>query len=163
MVPNGTGLFDTFEGRPKRDIVAELCERADYVLAMGSCASFGGIPAAPPNPSESTGLQYTNSRQGGLLEPEWRSRAGMPVINLSACPTDATTMIETMTAIIEGRELELDRVGRPAQQKPCLSEPTEKRCRTAGKVGYACYGCIGPKFPLPKALFKHRPPAPASA
>jgi Ni,Fe-hydrogenase I small subunit len=136
---------------------------ADYVLAMGSCASFGGIPAAPPNPSESTGLQYTNSQPGRLLGPEWRSRAGMPVINLSACPTDATTMIDTMTAIIEGRELELDRVGRPSQQKPCLSEPTEKRCRTADKVGYACYGCIGPKFPLPKALFKHRPPAAASA
>jgi uptake hydrogenase small subunit len=161
--PNGTGRFDTFAGRPKRDVVAELCERADYVLAMGSCASFGGIPAAAPNPSESTGLQYTNSLPGGLLGPEWRSRAGMPVINLSACPTDATTMIDTMTAIIEGRELELDRVGRPAQQKPCLSEPTEKRCRTADKVGYACYGCIGPKFPLAKALFKHRPPAAASA
>jgi Ni,Fe-hydrogenase I small subunit len=161
--PNGTGRFDTFAGRLKRDVVAELCERADYVLAMGSCASFGGIPAAAPNPSESTGLQYTNSLPGGLLGPEWRSRAGMPVINLSACPTDATTMIDTMTAIIEGRELELDRVGRPSQQKPCLSEPTEKRCRTADKVGYACYGCIGPKFPLPKALFKHRPPAAASA
>ena len=161
--PSGTGRFDTFEGRPKRDLVAELCEHADYVLAMGSCASFGGIPAAPPNPSESTGLQYTNSVPGGLLDPDWRSRAGLPVINLSACPTDATTMIGTMTAIIEGAELELDRMGRPAQQKPCLSEPTEKRCRTADKVGYACYGCIGPKFPLPKALFKHRLPAAASA
>ena len=161
--PNGTGRFDTFEGRPKRDVVAELCDRAEYVLAMGSCSSFGGIPAAPPNPSESTGLQYTNSRPGGLLKPDWRSRAGMPVINLSACPTDATTMIETMTALLEGRELELDRFGRPSQQKPCLSEPTEKRCRTADKVGYACYGCIGPKFPLAKALFKHRPPATASA
>jgi len=72
-------------------------------------------------------------------------------------------MIGTMTALIEGRELELDRMGRPAQQKPCLSEPAEKRCRTADKVGYACYGCIGPKFPLPKALFKHRPPVVASA
>jgi Ni,Fe-hydrogenase I small subunit len=87
----------------------------------------------------------------------------MPVINPSACPTDATTMIDTMTAIIVGRELELDRVGRPSTQKPCLSEPTEKRCRTADKVGYACYGCIGPRFPLSKALFKHRPVAAASA
>jgi hypothetical protein len=48
-------------------------------------------------------------------------------------------------------------------QKPCLSDPGEKRCRTVDKVGYACYGCIGPKFPLPKALFKHRPAIPASA
>ena len=161
--PNGTGRFDVFEGRPKRDIVAALCGRAQYVLAMGSCASFGGIPAAPPNPSESTGLQYTNIQPGGLLDPEWRSAGGLPVINLSACPVDATTMIETMSAVLEGGDLGLDRVGRPAMQKPCLSDPGEKRCRTVDKVGYACYGCIGPKFPLPKALFKHRVPAPASA
>jgi Ni,Fe-hydrogenase I small subunit len=70
--PNGSGRFDTFEGRPKRDLVAALCERAEYVLAMGSCAAYGGIPAAPPNPSESTGLQFTNSRPGGLLGPAWR-------------------------------------------------------------------------------------------
>jgi uptake hydrogenase small subunit len=157
--PNGSGRFDTFEGRPKRDVVADLCGRAEYVLAMGSCAAFGGIPAAPPNPSESTGLQYTNGRPGGLLDPEWRSRSGMPVINLSACPVDAATMIDTMRAIVEGRDLELDKVGRPSTQKPCLSDPLEKRCRTADKVGYACYGCIGPKFPLSKPLFRYRPPA----
>jgi uptake hydrogenase small subunit len=158
--PNGSGRFDLFEGRPKRDIVAQLSERADYVLAMGSCAAFGGIPAAAPNPSESTGLQYTNSAPGGLLSAEWRSRAGMPVVNLSACPVDATTMIETMSSLLCGRELDLDKVGRPATQKPCLSDPDEKRCRTADKVGYACYGCIGPKFPLPKPLFRHREPPP---
>ena len=111
--PHGSGRFDTFEGRPKRDLVAALCERADYVLAMGSCAAFGGIPAAPPNPSESTGLQYTNNRPGGLLSPEWRSRGGLPVINLSACPVDATTMIQTMSALVRGRDLELDQAGPP--------------------------------------------------
>jgi uptake hydrogenase small subunit len=46
--PDGTGMFDTFCGRPKRDIIAALCSKADYVLAMGTCAAFGGIPAAPP-------------------------------------------------------------------------------------------------------------------
>ena len=154
--PNGSGRFDTFEGRPKRDLVAALCARADYVLAMGSCAAFGGIPAAPPNPSESTGLQFTNKRPGGLLSSEWRSGAGLPVVNLSACPVDATTMIETMSALVQGRTLELDAVGRPSTQKPCLSDPLERRCRTADKVGYACYGCIGPKFPLSRPLFRHR-------
>ena len=114
------GGFDVFEGRPKRDIVAALCGRAQYVLAMGSCASFGGIPAAPPNPSESTGLQYTNNQPGGLLDPEWRSAAGLPVINLSACPVDATTMIETMSAVLEGRDLGLDRSGaRRCRSRAC--------------------------------------------
>jgi hypothetical protein len=128
---------------------------------MGSCAAFGGIPAAPSNPSESTGLQFTNNRPGGLLGPEWRSRAGLPVINLSACSVDAATMIDTMSALVQGRELELDAMGRPATQKPCLSDPGERRCRTADKVGYACHGCIGPKFPLSKPLFRHREHVPA--
>ncbi len=77
-------------------------------------------------------------------------------MNLSACPVDGETMTTTMGAIIEGRDLELDRFGRPSMQKPCLSDPLEKRCRTADKVGYACYGCIGAKFPLSKPLFRHR-------
>jgi uptake hydrogenase small subunit len=154
--PRGTGMFDTFDAVPKRDIVAALCDRAEFVLAMGSCAAFGGIPAAPPNPSECSGLQYTNASPGGLVPEGWRSRGGMPVINLSACPVDATTMIRTMGALIDGDELELDRYQRPAGLKPCLSGADERSCRTAEKVGYACYGCIGAKFPLNKALFKHR-------
>src|SRR4029077_20996202 len=56
--PDGTGMFDTFCGKPKRDTIAALCDRADYVLAMGTCAAFGGIPAAPPNPTESSVLQF---------------------------------------------------------------------------------------------------------
>ena len=76
--PDGTGMFDTFCGKPKRDIIAALCDKADYVLAMGTCAAFGGIPAAPPNPTESSGLQFRNDRPGGLLGPEWRSEPDTP-------------------------------------------------------------------------------------
>ena len=57
--PNGTGMFDSIHGKPKKDLIAALCNKAEYVLAMGTCAAFGGIPAAPPNPTESSGLQFT--------------------------------------------------------------------------------------------------------
>jgi Ni,Fe-hydrogenase I small subunit len=156
--PSGTGMFDTFEGRPKKDIVAALCDRADCVLAMGTCAAFGGIPAAPPNPSESTGLQFSNSQPGGLLSQEWRSRAGLPVLNLAGCPVDAATMIDTMVRIITGVPLELDRYNRPGTVKPCLADAVHKKCATAEKVGYSCYGCIGARFPTAKPLFKHVEP-----
>ena len=52
--PDGTGMFDTFCGKPKRDIIAALCDKADYVLAMGTCAAFGGYRRPrpiPPNPA----------------------------------------------------------------------------------------------------------------
>ena len=71
--PDGTILFNTFDGKPKRDLVYELCSVADYVLALGTCASYGGIPAAPPNPTAAVGLQYADGKPGGLLGKDWRS------------------------------------------------------------------------------------------
>lgn len=152
--PHGTGMYDTFDGRPKRDIIHELCAQAEYVIAMGVCAAFGGIPAAPPNPSESCGLQFTNEQPSGLLRPDWRSKAGLPVINISGCPADAKTMIETMSMVLDGAPLELDKFNRPVTVGPCLSDSADKRCGTAEKVGYSCVGCIGAKFPLNKLLFR---------
>ena len=155
--PDGTGLFDTFEGMPKRDVVSALCHQAKYVIAMGSCASFGGIPAAPPNPSESVGLQFTNARPGGLLDPDWRSKSGLPAVNLGGCPVDAKTMIDTMGLLLDGHIPELNRHQQPSTVTPCLADAVERKCGTVEKVGYACYGCIGAKFPVNRALFRHRP------
>jgi len=152
--PHGTGMYDTFDGRPKRDIIRALCDKAEHVIAMGVCAAFGGIPAAPPNPTESCGLQFTNEQPTGLLGPEWTSKAGLPVINISGCPADARTMIRTMNLILDGTPLELDKFNRPMTVGPCLSEGLNKRCGTAEKIGYSCVGCIGAKFPLNKSLFR---------
>ena len=102
MGPNGTGLFDTFEGKPKRDLVYELCSFADYVLALGTCASYGGIPAAPPNPTEAVGLQYTDGTAGGLLGKDWRSRKGLPVVNVAGCAADTDTMLLAMRWLLAG-------------------------------------------------------------
>ena len=53
--PNGTGTMNNFCERPMKDWVKELSKVASYVVAIGDCATWGGIPAVPPNPSESTG------------------------------------------------------------------------------------------------------------
>jgi NADH ubiquinone oxidoreductase, 20 Kd subunit len=152
--PNGSGMMDTFEGRPKRDLIRELCNRAVYVLAMGTCAAFGGIPAAPPNPSESGGLQFDQAKPGGLLGADWLSRAGIPVLNLSGCPVDAGTMIKTMRWLLSGQPLELDAYHRPFMVGPCLADEVKKTCGTGERVGYGCYGCYAAKFPMPKSLFR---------
>ena len=43
--PGGTGMYDTFWGKPKKDILAGLAARARAVVAVGTCACFGGIGA----------------------------------------------------------------------------------------------------------------------
>ena len=116
MGPDGTGLFDTFDAKPKGDLVYELCAVADYVLALGTCASYGGIPAAPPNPTAAVGLQYADGQPGGLLGKDWRSRKGLPVMNVAGCAADTDTMVlamrwllaaDPLTAIVGGPRVEL--------------------------------------------------------
>ena len=152
------GIFNTFDGKPKRDLVYELCAAADYVLALGTCASYGGIPAAPPNPTAAVGLQYADGQPGGLLGKDWRSAKGLPVVNVAGCSTDADTMLLAMRWLLTGDPdpAQLDRFGRPTLVRPCLSAADRPKCGTADWVGHSCYGCIGQKFPLSRELLKWR-------
>jgi NiFe hydrogenase small subunit HydA len=114
--PNGTGMFDSFLGRPKMNVIGSLCEKAGVVVAVGTCSSFGGIPAAHPNPTDAVGLQFLREeREGGLLDPAWKSKLGLPVINLSGCPVHPNTVIQTLTWVLSGVRLELDHLNRPAE------------------------------------------------
>jgi hydrogenase small subunit len=49
------GIYCKIGGRTALDLVREVAADAGAVVAIGSCASFGGIPAAPPNPTGATG------------------------------------------------------------------------------------------------------------
>lgn len=57
--PDGSGLHDTWKGTPKVEIVRRLAELARHVVAVGTCAAFGGVHAAPLNPTDCTGLPRT--------------------------------------------------------------------------------------------------------
>ncbi len=111
--PYGTGMFDSFRGRAKIDIVRALAGQAQTVLAVGSCAAFGGIPAAPPNPTDCTGMQFTRDTAGGMFDTAWRSKSGMPVINLGGCPTHPLTITRTLAMLAQGLPVELDAHNRP--------------------------------------------------
>ncbi|MDD1780699.1 NADH:ubiquinone oxidoreductase [Enterovibrio sp. ZSDZ35] len=113
--PNGSGMFDTYRKTAKKDWVLKLSEKARYVLAMGTCAAFGGVHAAPPNPSDCVGLQMEGEQPGGLLDPEWRSAAGYPVINIAGCPAHPNTMTKTLAMIASGIILQLDGLNRPKE------------------------------------------------
>jgi len=111
--PRGTGMYDSYKGRAKMDIVLALAERAGAVVAMGTCAAYGGVHAADPNPSDCTGLQYHRAAPGGLLPPTWRSGRGLPVINVSGCPAHPHAMTQTLAWLAMGLPIALDAINRP--------------------------------------------------
>nr|WP_246781464.1 hypothetical protein [Rhodoblastus sphagnicola] len=111
--PRGSGLFDSYQGRARIDIVRMLAAKAGHVVAMGTCASFGGVHAASPNPSDCIGLQFDREQPGGLLPPEWRARAGLPVINIAGCPAHPHAMTQTLAALAAGMAPRLDALNRP--------------------------------------------------
>lgn len=111
--PNGSGQYDTWKGRAKIDIVRQLAPLATHVVAMGTCAAFGGVHAAGPNPTDCTGLQYLNNQPGGLLGADWRTRHGQPVINVAGCPAHPNTMTRLLAMLAENEPLALDTLNRP--------------------------------------------------
>lgn len=119
--PNDTGMYDPIFNKAqkihqaKKDIVKNLCDKATFVLAMGTCACYGGVAAAYPNPADAVGLQWLgDNNQGGLLKANWLSKGGLPVVNIAGCPAHPTTMAQTLLALLlDPSPLQLDDINRP--------------------------------------------------
>ncbi len=111
----GTGNMNYYAGRPMKDWVADLAQVAEYVVAIGDCAAWGGIIAVPPNPTESTGMQFHKGQIGGYLGEDFRSKSGFPIINIPGCPAHPDWMTQILVAIATGRmdEVLLDDHHRP--------------------------------------------------
>lgn len=80
------------------DAVRMAGEKAKYILAVGTCASYGGISAARPNPSHS------------LSVPEFLQR---PVIRVPGCSCHPDWAIGTIASLLAFGVPELDEQGRP--------------------------------------------------
>lgn len=103
--PSGTGRFHMMAGseRPAMDWIADLARKAAYVVAVGSCAAFGGITAAADNEVEACGLIYTGLEPGGLLGADFRAASGLPVINVAGCPIHPDWLTEALHMLAAGR------------------------------------------------------------
>jgi ferredoxin hydrogenase small subunit len=115
--PHGSGRFHILSGTgvPMMDWVRQLAGVARHVLAVGSCAAWGGIAAAGMNATDACGLQYDNDQPGGLLGAGFRARGGLPVINIAGCPTHPGWVTDSLMALAAGRLAleDLDPLGRP--------------------------------------------------
>jgi hydrogenase small subunit len=100
-IPAGDGgVYCTIAGRSAIQALEEVSSNAAAVLAVGSCAVYGGLPAASPNP---TGA--------GSVEDFVR---GVPIINLPGCPLNAQNLTATIVHYLSfGSMPATDQFGRP--------------------------------------------------
>ncbi len=129
-----------------------LTPRASAVLAVGTCAAYGGIPAMRNNPTGAMGLR-------DYLGAGWVSRRGIPVVNLPGCPVQGDNVTETLLCLVlaltrMGPPIELDDQGRPRR---LFARTVHEGCDRAGMAEHGKFadghgegrclvklGCSGP-------------------
>jgi hydrogenase small subunit len=131
---NGDGYWAAFGIDPvTRDPIStcswldNLAPNADAVLALGTCAAYGGIPGMRNNPTGAMGLR-------DYLGSGWRSRRGIPIVNLPGCPVQPDNITETLLCLVLhlagiGAPIELDEQGRPQR---IFGRTAHESCNRAG-------------------------------
>jgi hydrogenase small subunit len=86
------GAVGERDGKPvtMQQRVIELSRDALAVIALGTCASFGGIPAAAPNPTGCVSVQKVFAANG----------INKPLINVPGCPPHPDWFVGTVASII---------------------------------------------------------------
>lgn len=100
-VPTGEdGNFLMVADKTGVDILKEVAAKAAAVIAIGNCATYGGLPGAAPNPTDAKGVDQVIDKS--------------KVINLPGCPCNGEWLVETAVYyLIFNKIPELDDFGRP--------------------------------------------------
>ncbi len=120
---------DAENGEPIKvcDWIDRLVEQAWAVVAVGTCATFGGVHAMPGNPTGAMGL-------ADYLGWDWKSKAEIPIVNISGCPTLPDNITQTLLYLLQqfngtSPMIELDEVLRP---KFLFGETLHEGCDRGG-------------------------------
>lgn len=126
------------------------------IIAMGTCATFGGVQAAKPNPSQSVSISEALGRKD--------------VINIAGCPPNPLNFVGAVVLFLKGEKIELDSLQRP---KAFFGKTVHDQCERIkffdegkfaksfdseeARKGWCLYelGCRGPETynNCPKVLF----------
>ncbi len=106
------GIYSTIAGRTNADLLAETVQHAAAVIAVGTCAAYGGLPAAQPNPTGAVAISE-------LIGDK-------PLVNIPGCPPIPHAMAGTLAYFLAfGRLPELDEQHRP---RAFFGETIHDRC-----------------------------------
>lgn len=139
------GSYGKVAGRTFLDIARDVIPKAAATIAIGTCAAYGGVSAAAPNPGGYKGV-------GEAL--------GIKPINLPGCPMNPLNLLGTILNYLNNEPMELDEYGRPMfaygetvhDNCPRLKHYEEGNFVTEfgskeAELGYCLYemGCKGPE------------------
>ncbi len=140
------GIYCKVGGKTAVDLVKECAQDAAAVIAIGSCASWGGMPSTPPNPTGASGVAEV---------------LGKPVVTIPGCPPNPYNFLSTVVHYLTFKTLPaVDDKGRPKfAYSRLIHENCERRAHfDAGRFamkfgdeghrkGYCLYklGCKGPE------------------
>ena len=146
IATNYGGGYGKIGGRTFLEIAKDVCPKAAAVIAIGACATFGGVPAAKPNPGGYKSV-------GDAL--------GIKTVNIAGCPPNPINFVGTvLNYLLLGKLPALDDLGRPLftygktihDQCPRRShfendEFVEEFGSEEAAAGYCLYklGCRGPE------------------
>jgi hydrogenase small subunit len=140
------GIYSVSHGQTHLESVREVAEGAAAIVSIGTCASFGGVGAANPNPTGAVGIDQIITDK--------------PILNIPGCPPMPEVMTGVLTSFLAfGALPEVDSLKRP---RAFFADTIHDRCyRRAfydrglfadsfddegARNGYCLYklGCKGP-------------------
>jgi len=112
-IPIGNPGFSTIAGISNLDMLKETAEGAAAIVAVGTCAAYGGIPHANPNPTGAVSVSDIITDK--------------PIINVPGCPPIPIVMTSVLAQFLTfGLDsIEVDKLGRP---KAFFGETIHDRC-----------------------------------
>ena len=87
------------------DAMRRFAPSATHIVAVGTCATYGGIAAARPNPTGALGVKDALTYIG----------VSKPVVNIPGCPIHPDWLVGTLIDVLTGATLSLDSNGRPTK------------------------------------------------
>ncbi len=161
------------------EAVNQLADRAASIISFGTCAGWGGIFSAPPNPTQVQGVSTVT---------------GKTTINVPGCPPHPDWLVWVIAQLVAGQPVNLDSYGRPTSlfyrrvhetcplrytneahdwgnehlckeelgcrgkrsetKAPCPSQYFNDGTEWCIGAGAHCLGCVEPNFPGAAPLFE---------
>ena len=139
---------DKATGQPitTNEWIDRLAPKAFAVVCAGTCATYGGIHAMAGNPTGAMGL-------ADYLGWNWKSTAGLPIVNVPGCPVQPDNFMETLLYLLYQAAglapmIPLDEALRPTW---LFGKTVHEGC---DRAGYYEQGDFATEYGSPKCIVK---------